>query len=105
MAQDKMIAVEVAYATPERQTIIPLKVVEGATVFEAVELSGIAEQFDQIDLENDKMGIFGKAVRDPKKEALKAGDRVEIYRPLLVDPKASRAKRAEKAKRTKEADA
>ena len=63
--------------------------------------SKICDKFEQIDIENDKMGIFGKAIRDPKTEILKAGDRVEIYQPLLIDPKASRVQRAEKAKKDK----
>lgn len=98
MGQDKLITVEVAFALPGKQAIIPLKVNEGASAYEAVIRSGICEQFPQIDPEKDNMGIFGKAIRDPKTHTLKAGERVEIYRPLLVDPKVSRAKRAEKAK-------
>jgi len=102
MASERKIIVEVAYALPDKQMIIPVTVALGATVYEAAVQSGIADHFDGIDFENDKMGIFSKTVRDPKTEVLKAGDRVEIYRPLLVDPKASRLKRAEKAKRLKE---
>lgn len=101
MGQDKLISVEVAYALPDKQAIIVVQAPEGVTAYEAVVQSAIAEQFEQIDIENDAMGIFGKAIRDPKKEVLKAGDRVEIYRPLLVDPKVSRAQRAEKVKREK----
>ena len=103
MVQDKLITVEVAFALPDKQAIIPLKVAEGTSAYEAVLSSGICDQFEQIDADNAKMGIFGKAIRDPKKEMLKAGDRVEIYRPLLIDPKAERVKRAEKAKRDKQA--
>lgn len=103
MDKEKQIMVEVSYALPDKQAIIALKVNEGCTPYEAAVQSGIVEQFPQINLETDKMGIFGKAVRKPKDEQLKAGDRVEIYRPLIVDPKASRAKRAEKAKKEKEA--
>lgn len=101
MTQDKIITVEVAYALPDRQAIIVVKGNEGMTAYEAVVQSGIADQFEQIDIEKDNMGLFGKAIRDPKKEVLKAGDRVEIYRPLLIDPKASRAQRAEKVKKEK----
>lgn len=101
MTQDKIITVEVAYALPDRQAIIVVKGDEGMTAYEAVLKSGIAEQFAQIDVDNDNMGIFGKAIRQPKKEVLKAGDRIEIYRPLLIDPKASRAQRAEKVKKEK----
>jgi hypothetical protein len=102
MVSEQKITVEVAYALPDKQMIIPVTVDSGTTVYEAAVQSGIADHFDGIDFENDKMGIFSKTVRDPKTEVLKAGDRVEIYRPLLVDPKASRLKRAEKARRSKE---
>lgn len=104
MDSEKLIAVEVAYALPNKQVIIPLKVIEGTSVYDAAVQSGVAGQFPQIKLDSDPMGIFGKAVKDPKQEALKAGDRVEIYRPLLVDPKASRAKRADKVKQQKAAE-
>lgn len=97
-----MITVEVAYALPHEQKIIALQVEEGTTAWEAVVKSGIAGIFPQIDVDNDPMGIFGKALRDPKKEVLKAGDRVEIYRPLIADPKEARAKRAAKMKAQKE---
>ncbi|NVK37588.1 MAG: RnfH family protein [Gammaproteobacteria bacterium] len=95
MAQ--MISVEVAYATPEKQRIIALDVEEGCSVYQAAELSGICAVFPEIDLAEAKMGIFGKAVRNPKEEVLKAADRVEIYRPLIIDPKVARANRAAKA--------
>tara|TARA_B110000495_G_C22898136_1_gene524051 strand:- start:127 stop:447 length:321 start_codon:yes stop_codon:yes gene_type:complete len=101
MVQDKLITVEVAYALPHKQAIIAVKVNEGATAYEAVLQSGICRKFEQIDADNDSMGLFGKAIRDPKMEVLKAGDRVEIYRPLQIDPKVSRLQRAEKAKKEK----
>lgn len=97
-----MITVEVAYALPHEQKIIALQVEEGTTAWEAVVKSGITGIFPQIDVDNAPMGIFGKALRDPKKEVLKAGDRVEIYRPLIADPKEARAKRAAKMKAQKE---
>ncbi len=102
MVNEEQISVEVAYALPDKQMLIPLKVAEGTTAYEAVVQSGITDHFDGIDLASDKMGIFGKQVKDPKAEVLKAGDRVEIYRPLLVDPKEMRLKRAAKAKRLKQ---
>ncbi|MCF7982124.1 MAG: RnfH family protein [Pseudomonadales bacterium] len=101
MDNSKLVLVEVAYALPNKQMVIPVKIEEGSTVYDAVLKSGIKDQFSQINLEKDPMGIFGKMVKDPRSEPLKAGDRVEIYRPLLVDPKASRAKRADKAKQEK----
>ncbi|MFT5591654.1 MAG: putative ubiquitin-RnfH superfamily antitoxin RatB of RatAB toxin-antitoxin module [Oceanicoccus sp.] len=91
------IRVEVAYATPEKQRIIALDVEEGCTVYQAAEQSGICAVFPEINLTDAKMGIFGKAVRNPKDEVLKEADRVEVYRPLIIDPKAARANRAAKA--------
>lgn len=96
-----MITVEVAYALPSEQKIIALQVEEGSTAFEAVAKSRIAELFPQIDINSDPMGIFGKAIKDPKTQVLNAGDRIEIYRPLIADPKEARAKRAAKAKAAK----
>lgn len=89
--------IEVAYALPERQKIIALKVVNGCTAFEAAQQSGIAAQFEGLDLNAIKMGVFGKTVK-PHDYLMREGDRVEIYRPLLADPKAVRKARAEKAK-------
>ena len=97
----QIINVEVAYALPDRQQIVPVKVEAGTTVYEAAVQSGIAELFPDIDLEQVKMGIFGKTVPKPRDQAIQAGERVELYRPLIADPKASRAKRAAKAKQAK----
>lgn len=91
------ITVEVAYATPEKQIILAFEVEEGTTVFQGAELSGIVKEFPEIVLAEAKMGIFGKAVRNPQQEVLRENDRVEIYRPLIIDPKAARANRAAKA--------
>lgn len=99
-----MITVEVAYALPSEQKIIALQVEEGSTAFEAVAKSRIAEIFPQININSDPMGIFGKAIKDPKTQVLNAGDRIEIYRPLIADPKEARAKRAAKAKAAKAQD-
>ncbi|TDO95923.1 RnfH family protein [Marinomonas balearica] len=90
------IHVEVAYALPEKQKIIALDVEEGCTVKEAVMKSNIDAFFPGLDLENAKVGIFGKAVRKPQEQVLKPGERVEIYRELTVDPKQARANRAAK---------
>ena len=92
-----MIKVEVAYATPEKQKILALDVPVGTTVYQAAEMSGIVNEFPEIQLEEAKMGLFGKAVRAPKDEVLREMDRVEIYRPLIIDPKVARANRAAKA--------
>ena len=102
MAKQDTIAVEVAYALPDKQQIIRLDVVEGCTAYEAAEQSGIVKQFPQIDLATAKMGIFGKAVK-AQTQVLQAGDRVEIYRPLEADPKEVRKARAAKAKAKKSA--
>lgn len=91
------IQVEVAYATPEKQTILAIHVAMGTTVFQAAQMSGIVNEFPEIVLEDAKLGLFGKAVRNPKEEVLREMDRVEIYRALTIDPKVARANRAAKA--------
>lgn len=90
------IKVEVAYALPEKQAIIEVEVAAGTTALEAAQQSGITERFAGIDLDNAKLGIFGKVVSPG--QVLAAGDRVEIYRPLLADPKEVRKERAARAK-------
>ena len=99
-----MISVEVAYALPHEQKIVSLQVQDDCSAYEAVVQSRIVEMYPQIDIDNDPMGIFGKAIRNPKDVILKEGLRVEIYRPLIADPKEARAKRAAKAKAEKEDD-
>lgn len=86
--------VEVAYARPDTQVILTVNVEETATVNEAIVMSGILEQFPDIDLGKNKVGIFGKLTK--LDETLREKDRIEIYRPLIADPKASRKKRAAK---------
>ena len=86
--------IEVVYALPEEQVLMTLDVEQGTTVEEAVKLSGILEKFTDIDLAKNKLGIFGKATKVD--QVLRDKDRVEIYRPLIADPKESRRKRAEK---------
>jgi hypothetical protein len=103
---EELISVEVAYAAPEKQLILQIDVAVGTTAFEAVELSGIVNEFETIDLNKDAMGIFskvldGKNMPWPKEYILKARDRVEIYRPLTIDPKQARLARAEKTKAAK----
>jgi putative ubiquitin-RnfH superfamily antitoxin RatB of RatAB toxin-antitoxin module len=97
-----LINIEVAYALPHKQQIIALQVAEGCTVFEAVEQSNIAKQFPGLDIKNSKMGFFGKAISKPEDEVIKEGDRIEIYRPLLADPKVVRKERAARIKAEKE---
>jgi putative ubiquitin-RnfH superfamily antitoxin RatB of RatAB toxin-antitoxin module len=88
------IRVEVAYARPDVQVIVPLNVAEGTSAAAAIEASGLLEKFPEIDLAVNKIGIFGKACGTD--QPLRQGDRVEIYRPLLADPKESRRQRAAK---------
>ncbi len=100
------IRVEVAYALPDRQKIFELMVSRGTTALEAVRQSGIEREFPGLDPEQADMGIFakvmdGKALPPPAEYVLEEGDRVEIYRPLQIDPKAARLQRAEKAKQQK----
>ena len=95
----KTINIEVAYAEPEKQLIMPVNVDAGTTVGGAIVQSGIMVKFPDLDIENSKVGIFGKVT--PMTTVLQEGDRVEIYRPLIADPKEVRRKRAEEGKVTK----
>jgi putative ubiquitin-RnfH superfamily antitoxin RatB of RatAB toxin-antitoxin module len=102
-SEEKIITVEVAYALPQRQKIVALQVPLGTTAMEAVMQSGIADLFPEIDPATAKMGIFGQALGNRGLKAapeyvLEPMDRVEIYRPLIADPKEVRKRRAEKAK-------
>ncbi|MGB6975880.1 MAG: RnfH family protein [Gammaproteobacteria bacterium] len=90
-----MIGVEVAYARANRQVIIPLDVTTPCNVEQAIRLSGILAQFSEIDLTLLRVGIFGK--RTTLTTILQAGDRVEIYRSLQLDPKQARRLRAKRA--------
>lgn len=98
-ADNLQIKVEVAYALPEHQVILEVMVDPGTTLEQAVVLSGLLEQFPEVDLTINKVGIFGKLGK--KTAELKAGDRVEIYRPLIADPKEVRRKREAEGKRMK----
>jgi putative ubiquitin-RnfH superfamily antitoxin RatB of RatAB toxin-antitoxin module len=92
------IHVEVVYGLAHKQKIVELEVEEGCTVKEAAMMSGLENDFPGLNIEESKLGMFGKAVRKPEEEVMRDGDRVEIYRPLLIDPKAARANRAAKKK-------
>ena len=88
--------VEVAYALPDKQNLVSLEVEKGTTLKEAIEASGILDSFEQIDLTKDRVGIFSKfATLDT---VLREKDRVEIYRPLIADPKKIRKERAAEGK-------
>lgn len=93
------IPVEVAYARPDEQLILELEVAPGTTAKQAVEQSGILERFPEIDLKENKLGIFGRLVKADTE--LRPHDRVEIYRPLIADPKEIRRQRAAQGKRMK----
>jgi len=88
------IVVEVAYASPTEQLILTVDADPGITIEEAVKASGMLDKFPEIDLAVNKVGIFSKAAKLDQK--MDAGDRVEIYRPLIADPKAARKKKAKK---------
>lgn len=96
MNEQHTINVEVAYALPHKQAIIPLQVPAGTTALEAAKLSRINERFEGLVLEDARLGIFSKPVAP--EQALKEGDRVEIYRPLIADPKEVRKARAARVK-------
>lgn len=84
--------VEVAYALPEEQAVIPLRVEPGTTVREAIHRSRLLDNYPEIDLETQQVGVFSKPVS--LDTPLRPKDRVEIYRPLKVDPKEMRRRRA-----------
>ncbi len=93
------LAVEVAFALPSKQRIVALRVPEGTTVRQAVALADLPALFP--DLPSDTfaqapLGIFGKVIREPDTHPLRDGDRVEVYRPLAIDPKAARLERAKR---------
>lgn len=90
------ITVEVVYALPQVQTLLSLRVPLGTTAAEAIRLSGVLVKHPEIDLPKAKLGIFGKHVKADT--PLRERDRVEIYRPLIADPKEVRRKRAAEGK-------
>jgi hypothetical protein len=93
------INVEVIYALPDRQPLLRVQLGEGATVEDAIRASGVLDNFPEIDLASNKVGIFSKLVK--LDEVVRDKDRVEIYRPLIADPKEVRRKRAEEGKATR----
>ncbi|MCA1924801.1 MAG: RnfH family protein [Thiobacillus sp.] len=94
-----VIQVEVVYALPAVQSLVRVALAEGATVGDAIRASGLLEAHPDIDLARNKVGVFSKLVKLDEK--VRDRDRVEIYRPLLADPKEVRRKRAEEGKVTK----
>lgn len=99
MEKSKHFQVEVAYALPDLQVVLPVEVEEGATLRQAIERSGVLNRYPEIDLAVNKVGVFGRLAK--LDETLRARDRVEIYRPLIADPKEVRKQRAAEGKRMK----
>jgi putative ubiquitin-RnfH superfamily antitoxin RatB of RatAB toxin-antitoxin module len=93
------INVEVVYAKPERQEIVRISLAEGSTVEQAIAASGLVAKHPEIDLTKNKLGIYAKLARPDT--ALRDRDRVEIYRPLIADPKEVRKQRAAEGKAMK----
>ncbi len=89
------IHVTVAYATPQKQSERTVKVAPNCTAALAIRQSGILEEFPEIDFSQMAIGIFARPVY--LDAALRAGDRIEIYRPLAIDPKKARLRRLKKS--------
>lgn len=92
----EMISVEVVYAIPQKQEIFSLNVPQGSTVRQAIEACGVLEKYPEINLAKNKLGVFAKLTKADT--LLRNRDRVEIYRPLIADPKEVRKQRAAEGK-------
>ena len=90
------IRVEVVYALPQKQQLFAVQLPAGATLRQAIEACGVLEKYPEIDLAKNKLGIFAKLSKPDT--PLRDGDRVEIYRPLIADPKEVRKQRAAEGK-------
>lgn len=93
--------VEVVYAAVDRQVLLSVTVPPGTSIRAAVLKSGVGQVFPELDLTACPVGIFGKVIADPDVRPVSSGDRIEIYRPLLADPKEVRRLRAAKAAEAK----
>lgn len=93
------IAVEIVYALPEKQEVVAVQLPEGSTVVQAIEASGLLTRFPEIDLAKQKLGVYAKLTKADT--VLRNRDRVEIYRPLIADPKEVRKQRAAEGKAMK----
>lgn len=100
---EAVLQVEVVYALAGCQKLLRIAVREGCNAREAVLLSGMHAYFPELDIANCPLGIFGKVVSKPEERLLEEGDRVEIYRPLIADPKEVRKQRAAKAAKAAQA--
>jgi len=92
---DNKINVSVVFGLAERQKVIELSVASDASIADIIALSGMNVYFPDFDFSKPKVGVFNRAVK--LRDTCRDGDRIEIYRPLIADPKAARLKRAEKA--------
>lgn len=98
---ESTIEIEVVYAAVDRQVLLKVSLPAGSTLRAGLMASGIAAQFPELDVQSCPVGIFGKVIADPDRQVLQAGERIEIYRPLLADPKEVRRLRAAKAARAR----
>ena len=96
---EEQIKVEVVYALPGKQELVSVKLPQGASVRQAIESSGILQKYPEIDLMKSKLGVFAKLTKPDS--VLRDRDRVEIYRPLIADPKEVRKQRAAEGKAMK----
>lgn len=96
---NEKIRIEVAYATPEKQLIVECEIDAGTLPRDAIRLSGIDQHFPEINLDECHIGVFGKAIAADYE--LAEGDRIEIYRALIADPKEVRRQRAARGLKTK----
>ncbi|MBK5538980.1 RnfH family protein [Pseudomonas sp. TH05] len=94
---ESTIEIEVVYAAVDRQVLLKVSLPAGSTLRAGLMASGIAAQFPELDVQSCPVGIFGKVIADPDRHVLQAGERIEIYRSLLADPKEVRRLRAAKA--------
>lgn len=88
-----MLDIEIVYGLPDRQVLKKMQVEEGTTIRQAALQSGLENEFPDLDLHSAKLGIFGKTAKD--ETILRDKDRIEVYRPLLVDPKEARRRRVQ----------
>lgn len=93
---DDLIRVEVVYALPSEQEMVVLQLPAGTTLRDAVERAGLLAKYPEIDLSKNKLGVFGKLTKSDA--LLRDRDRVEVYRPLIADPKEVRRQRAAEGK-------
>ena len=88
-----MLNIEIVYGLPDKQVLKTMQVVEGTTIRQAALQSGLENEFPDLDLYSAKLGIFGKIAKDDT--VLRDKDRIEVYRPLLIDPKEARRQRVQ----------